>query len=148
MKVILKQSVKKLGRKFDIVEVSDGYALNYLFPQELAERASERKIEAVQQRVKDATIRREEMLSNAESIASSIEGKQYTLAAKVSEKEHLYAAVHEKEIVELLEKEAKIHLDEDQIKLKKAIKELGVHSINVQLTPEIVCTFNIEVVAE
>lgn len=134
MKVILLENVTGTGRKYDILNVASGFALNFLFPQKLAERATTAKITQMQKMIEELTIRKEEIIANAVSVAAKLEGKVFTTSGKASDKGHLYGSISASDIVDLIKKQAKVELDKEYIMLEKAIKEVGDHKVMIELT--------------
>ena len=133
MKVILKQDVKGIGKKFDIKEVSSGYATNFLIPKKLAEYAS-REAE------KNAKILQSEMTTQMEMKNSALrnqiellKGVKITIQKKANDKGHLFEKLHESEISAALKAEAKIEIDPEYIKLETPIKEIGEYVVNVEV---------------
>lgn len=131
MKAILITDVKGVGRAHDVVDVSDGHALNFLIPGKLA-------IAATPSAIKEAEERRKRMGERAaldtallaQNIASLAEAR-IVIKAKANEKGHLYDAVGEPEIRTAAKEQARIDLSEDVIKLEKPIKECGIFDVPV-----------------
>ena len=131
MKVILLKHVKGIGRENEVVDVSDGYALNLLIPQKKA-------IVATMGAVKTAGGRKVSEESHKEISAQLVKQNFATLAearivirTKVNEKGHLYDAVGAPEIVEAAARDAGVEIAEDAIKLEKPIKEVGIHEVPI-----------------
>jgi len=131
MKVILTKDVKKVGRAHEVVDATDGYALNFLIPQKLAIRATPTaEREAELRRVQLA----ERAALNASLLAQNIAALadvRVVLTMKANEKGHLYDAAGVSEIRAALKEQAHIDLPEDAIKLEKPIKELGMFAVPV-----------------
>lgn len=133
MKVILLKGVQKLGKKLDIVTVSDGFAMNSLFPQKLAELATPdamkraenlRKMEDVQKQVQeDALIKG----------LKSISGITLELSGRANEQGHLFAGIHKEELVSALKEQAQIDIASEYIALDKPLKEVGEHKVTVKV---------------
>jgi len=129
MKVILLQDVPKIGKKFEIKNVSDGYAANFLFPRGLAERASA-TTEA--RAVTEQKARAEEQKIQADLLAKNIESLKdirIEIAAKANDKGNLFKGIHKDEILKALKKQAHIDLPEDAIVLDEPVKQAGEHTI-------------------
>jgi large subunit ribosomal protein L9 len=132
MKVILKQDVKGVGRKFEVREVAEGYANNFLIPKKLAEFATK-------EAVKRAEILREKTLAEMK-IREELTRKQIemlkevkvVIKKKANEKGHLFEQIHIPEIIEALKSQAKVEIPEDFIVLEKSIKEVGEHLIPIK----------------
>lgn len=133
MKVIFLKQVNGTAKKFDVKDVADGYALNFLFPQGLAEMATEKallNLEALKlAHEAEVKVQMDLLAKNLESLANvSIE-----LNKKANEKGHLFDSVHKELIVEELAKQAHINLPPEVLDLEKPIKEVGEHEITVKI---------------
>lgn len=133
MKVIFLQDVPRVGKRYDIKEVNGGYAVNFLFPKKLAVPATPKAIAEIEKRKKEIVIEREVrenlLLKNLEEI----KGKTVTLSAKADEKGHLFSAIHEKMMVEALERQCRAQIDEKFIVLEKPIKTIGEFEIPIEV---------------
>lgn len=132
MKIILLKDVQKVGKKYDIKEVAEGFALNSLIPRGLAKVATKDAIAKVEQlKANDLTnkkIQEELLLKNLEVIKNlTIE-----LNEKANEKGHLFAGVTKETVFEELKKASKLNLDLDSIKMDRPIKEVGEHKVTVE----------------
>ncbi|KKW32331.1 MAG: 50S ribosomal protein L9 [Candidatus Uhrbacteria bacterium GW2011_GWA2_52_8d] len=132
MKVILMSDVKELGKEGEIVEVSDGHARNFLFPQNLAVAATADSLK--QKAEKEASLTRKEHkeMSVAGDLAASLEGFELVLQEKVSDGGVLYAAVTGKAIADALKK-AGYKIDPSWIDLAHALKEPGEYTVGISL---------------
>jgi large subunit ribosomal protein L9 len=132
MKVILLQNVPSLGRKFDIVNVKDGYALNFLFPKSIAKVATDAALKEVEVRKKKELIKIEETKAFEKEIADKVKGiAKITLLRKTSAKDHLFAAVGEKDITDALKDAIHVELSLQHIEMKEHIKTLGEHTVYI-----------------
>jgi len=132
MQVILLADVPKIGRKFDVKDVSDGYAANFLFPRKLAEKATPDRLKRVEEQSKRQA---EERRINDELLAgnlASLKNVQVELTAKVNELGHLYQSIHAKEIAQALKDQHRIELDPEFLNLEHPLKEGGEHLIEVE----------------
>jgi len=131
MKVIFLQDVARVGKRHDIKEINDGYAMNFLFPRKLAELATPSAIAELEKRKKNIEIEREVqeelLLKNLEEI----KGKVVHLKAKADEKGHLFSKIHNKDIVDEMKREHHADINEEFITLEKPIKEIGEHDIPI-----------------
>lgn len=131
MKVIFLQDVARVGKRHDIKEINDGYAINFLFPRKLAELATPRAVAELEKRKKNIEIEREVqeelLLKNLEEIR----GKVVHLKAKADEKGHLFSKIHNKDIVDEMKREHHADINEEFIILEKPIKEIGEHDIPI-----------------
>ncbi len=132
MKVIFLKQVPRVSKKYDVKDVADGYALNFLFPQGIAEMATEKSLARLE-KLKEANTASEKV--QADLLAKNLESlKEITLTidAKANEKGHLFAAIHKDELAVLLSEQTKINIPESSIELPKALKEVGEYNIEVK----------------
>ena len=111
MKVILLQDVKNLGRKNTLVNVSDGYARNFLIPKGLAVEATPSAVNEMKMRENAEKARKESELSNARQLADKLNGVTVTFATKAGENGKLFGSITTKDIADMLEKEYKVQVD-------------------------------------
>ncbi|MDD3399482.1 MAG: 50S ribosomal protein L9 [Candidatus Paceibacterota bacterium] len=130
MKVILLQDVDKVGKKFQVKNVSDGYAKNFLFPKNLAKPATPEALKWLEMQEEINRKKAEEHLQETEKIASSIDGAEVIVPVKVGEEGQLFESVNAQKIAEKL-KESGIEVKKTQIILKEPIKELGEYPVKV-----------------
>lgn len=132
MKVILLKDIPKTGRKFDIKNVSDGYALNMLIPRGLAQAATPNAIKNIEsmkaKNLAEKQIQSELLLKNLDTI------KDLTLniKEKASDKGHLFAGITKERLVKEIMKSTRLNIDPESIKLDKPIKEVGEHKVTVE----------------
>lgn len=137
MKVILKADVKGLGKKGDIVNTSDGYARNFLFPKGAAMEATEGNLKAQEAfKAKEAKKKAEEAES-ARELAKRISGLSVTISVKTGENGKLFGSITSKDIAEELKKQHGIEIDKKKFVLDEAIKTSGEYSVEVKVYPEI-----------
>lgn len=133
MRIILKQDVKGVGKKYEIKNVADGYANNFLIPKRLAEFASPDAIKRAENlKIKtqsETEVKEKELLEKLEIL----KGVKIILKKKVNEKGHLFEQIHKEEIVTALKEQAKIEIDPEFLSIGKLIKEIGEHTISVQV---------------
>ncbi|MFA6270438.1 MAG: 50S ribosomal protein L9 [Candidatus Paceibacterota bacterium] len=133
MKVILKENIKGVGRKYEIKNISDGYANNFLIPKKLAEYASPeavKKAEILRATV-EAEIQIQEKLTQKQ--IEMLKGVKIVLNKKASEKGHLFEKVQPEEIAAALKDQAKIDIGSEFLMIEKPVKEVGEHAIIVQI---------------
>ncbi len=133
MKIILLKDVPKLGQKYDIKEASDGYALNFLIPKKLAEKATPGKIAQIDKLKKEMLIAKEVGEQGLLKALGAIKGLELVMKAKVSDKGHLFSSIHKKDVVEKMKKDYNITLSEDSLKIE-SIKEMGEFEIPVEVS--------------
>ena len=137
MKVILQQEVKKLGKKGDIIEVSEGYARNYLLPQKLAILATASNINTANLQKASEERKKERLLDEAKLLGAQMAKITVTIPVKMGEGGRLFGSVTAKDIADVLAKEHKLELDKRKIELKDALKSLGTFTVPIKLHPEV-----------
>jgi len=133
MKVIFLEDIPRVGKRYEIKEVNDGYAINFLFPKKLAEPATKEAIKKLEQKQKEIQIEKEIQLELLEKSLKELKDKVVILKVKADEKGHLFSGIHKKEIVEALEKEHRAKVGEEFLILEKPIKEIGEFEIPVEI---------------
>jgi large subunit ribosomal protein L9 len=131
MKVILLKDVAKLGKRFDIKEVSSGHALNLLIPQGLVLTATPdaiKRIEVQKKQVEGERAIHEELLVKN---IKGLDGITLNVSGKANEKGHLFAGLHREEIAKEIEKQTQLQVDPSFIQLEQPLKEVGEHEIVV-----------------
>ena len=136
MKVILLQDVKKLGKKGDVIEASDGYARNYLFPRKLAEEATANALHVVNAKKENERKKKLAELEAAQKLASELKGKEVTINAKAGENGRLFGAITNKDIAEVINKQFNLTIDKKKI-VVNTIKVAGEYEVEVKLYPEV-----------
>lgn len=147
MKVILTQTIDKLGRVGDCLNVKDGYARNYLFPKNLAKEATPGNIKALESLKKKQIIEDENKLKEAKALAEKISSLSITISAKAGEEEKLFGAVTSEMISKAVEAEH-ISIDKKDIVIDEPIKKLGVYQVGVKLHPEVKAALRVWIVKE
>jgi large subunit ribosomal protein L9 len=147
MKVILKETIDSLGIIGSEVNVSKGYARNYLLPQKKALEATpqNRKILAKERTKFDLQIAKERNL--AEQMAQRLKEVQCTIAAKVSEENRLYGSIAVRDIVDALAAQD-IHVEKRMVLLKEPIKEIGSYKVPIRVYKEVEPKITVEIVPE
>ncbi len=133
MKVVLLKDVKNVGKRDDILTVSDGYARNFLFPQKLAAEATPGALKEIQRKRAAQDAREAELLAEAKDKAAALKDKVITLEVKCGEKGRLYGSVTAAEVAEALEKQHGIKADKRKIDIGDPIRETGMRTISVWL---------------
>ncbi len=131
MKVIFLNDVPRVGKKYDVKEVNDGYAMNFLLPRKLAEAATPQALSNLEKRKKNIEIEREVQDSLLLKNLEAIKGKIVTIKAKTDEKGHLFSKIHAKEIALAMKEQNHADVGEEFIVLEKPIKEIGEFEIPV-----------------
>lgn len=133
MKVILKEDVESIGLKGDIIEVSSGYARNFLFRRNLAVPVTKGGLRLAEHIKNEAERKRIREKNEAEELAKKIEEIEVKIESKAGEKGQLYGAVTNQDIAEAIEKILKLKIDKKKILLEENIKSLGDYSIGIKL---------------
>ncbi len=148
MKVILQQDVRGQGKKGQMVEVSDGYARNFLLPRKLAVLATAENVNTMKQQEKARKAQEAAEKAEAEALSKKLEGLTVKVAAKAGEGGRLFGAVTAKEISECLEKQHGITIAKAKLVLDEPIKACGGYSVKAKLGYEVTGTVNVVVVEE
>jgi len=148
MKVILTQEVKGKGGEGDVVEVARGYAVNYLFPRGFAVEATPGSVRQLEARMHNIKRREESRISEAQAIADSLEGKSVSISAKVGEEGRLFGSVTSHMIEEAIAEQLDVAVDRRKVDAHGHIKEIGDHTITVQIYRDIRASVEVKVVAE
>jgi large subunit ribosomal protein L9 len=147
MKVILQQDVKGSGKKGDVINVSDGYARNYLLPKGLAQPADAANMNEYNQQKKAQAHRAQQQREAAEETAQKLNGQTVRIEAKCGAKGKLFGSITSKEIAEAMGGLG-FTIDKKKIDLKEPIRALGVVEVQVKLQSGIQAKVNVEVVAQ
>ena len=148
MKVILQQDVKGQGKKGQMVEVSEGYARNFLLPRKLAIAATADAINTMNLKEKARKAEEARMKAEAEATAEKLKGCQVKLTAKAGSGGKLFGAVTTKEISEGLKKQFELDVPKQKLVLDDPIKAFGVYQVKAKLGFEVVATVNVAVFEE
>ncbi len=143
MKVILTQDVKSQGKKGQLINVSDGYARNFLFPKGLAIEADAGAMNDLKNKESARLHKIELEKQAARETASKLESVSVKLQSKAGVDGRLYGSVTSLEIAEQLEKQHGIKVDKRKIQLNEPLKTFGVHSVPVKLYTEIIGKINV-----
>ena len=130
MKVILLQDVAKLGRKFDVASVPDGYALNQLIPKKMAEAATPESLKRLEQRKNLETAASDKRAHKVTGAVTLLSGKSLEIRAEANEQGHLFAALRESDIVTAFSLLG-ANIEPSMVSIKKPIKSLGEHTIEL-----------------
>lgn len=133
MKVILVRDVPKLGHKYEVKEVSDGYGRNFLIARGLARVATQKAEEEVARLRTQLLANKEVQHTLLKKDFATLTGTEITLSREANEEGHLFAGIHEADIVEVLAKKTGVRLKPEHIVLSKPIKTIGVHSIPIRV---------------
>ena len=143
MKVVLQQDVKGQGKKGQLVEVSDGYARNFLLPKKLAVIATAENVNTMKQQEKARLAKEAAERAQAEAIAQKLEGLMVKISAKAGEGGRLFGAVTAKEVSEALSAQHGVDIQKAKLVLDEHIKSCGSYAIKAKLGYEVSGTVNL-----
>lgn len=145
MKVILLQDVKALGKKGDVVEVSEGYARNMLLKKGLGKEATGSNMNDLKLQKANAEKVAREALDAAQALAREMEGKTVKLAVKTGEGGRVFGSVSSKEVAEALKKQLGYEIDKKKILMESPIKTLGVTNVPIKLHTKVTAEVKVHV---
>ena len=145
MKVILLQDVKKMGKKGDVIEASDGYARNYLFPRKLAEEATANALHVVKKKKENERKKKLAELEAAQKLAAELKGKEVTINAKAGDNGRLFGAITNKDVAEAINSEFNLSIDKKKV-VVNTIKVAGTYEVEVKLYPEVSTKMKVNIV--
>ena len=145
MKVILLQDVKSLGKKDQIVEVSDGYARNMLLPKKLGMEATSKNLNDLKLKKAHEDKVAAEVLADAQALAAQIEKESITLSIKMGENGRTFGSISSKEIAEAIKSQLGHDIDKKKIVMKDSIKAIGSFTVKGKLHPEVQAELSVKV---
>ena len=145
MKVILLQDGKKMGKKGDVIEASDGYARNYLFPRKLAEEATANALHVVNAKKENERKKKLAELEAAQKLAAELKGKEVTINAKAGDNGRLFGAITNKDVAEVINSQFNLSIDKKKI-VVNTIKVAGTYEVEVKLYPEVSTKMKVNIV--
>lgn len=148
MKVILKQDVKSLGKKESMVEVSDGYARNFLFPKGLAVEASASNVNVMNTKKEAEKSKKAKELANAKALAEKLKGITVVIKTKAGEHGKLFGSITSKDIADKLKSVHGIEIDKKKINMPDAVKSLGTFEVEIKVYPEVSAKLNVKIEQE
>ena len=144
MKVILLADVKSKGKKGDLINVSDGYARNFLFPKNLATEADSAALSEMKSRQAAAEHHKEEEIAAAKSLADKLNGKSVTLKAKAGASGRLFGSITSKEIADEINRVFEVNIDKKKLSVAD-IKNFGDYTAEIKLYKGISAKVNVKV---
>ncbi|MGN1198327.1 MAG: 50S ribosomal protein L9 [Acetatifactor sp.] len=145
MKIILLQDEKKLGKKGDLVEVSEGFARNYILPKKIGVEASAKNMNDLKLQKANEEKLAKERLEAAKELAGRLENMQVVLKIKAGEGGRTFGSVSSKEIAAAFLEQHGIELDKKKIQLPEALKSFGNYEVLVKLHPQVTGKFIVKV---
>ncbi|MEG1870546.1 MAG: 50S ribosomal protein L9 [Peptostreptococcaceae bacterium] len=136
MKVILLQDVKSVGKKGEVINASDGYARNFLFPKNLAQEANEVNMHILNKKNEADRKKKLAEIEEAQKLASNLKDKEVVIYAKSGDNGRLFGAITTKDISQEMDRQLNISIDKKKI-VVNTIKTMGSYDVEVKLYPEI-----------
>jgi len=148
MKVILLQELKGRGGEGDVIEVAQGFAVNYLLPRKVAIQATKGNLKQLESRSHNIKAREENRLGEAQSVFDKLNGKTIKVQAKVGDEGRLFGSVTTHHIEAALLEQLGVEVDRRKIETHGTIKEIGEHGFNVAIYRDVKAELTVNVVAE
>jgi large subunit ribosomal protein L9 len=148
MKVILKADIKGVGKKDQIINASDGYARNFLFPKNLAVEANNENMSKLKAKQDSNAYKKSQEKEEAQKIAQKLSKIQLKIPVKAGENGKIFGGVSAKEIADVLKEEYKIEVDKKKIELKETIKTLGIRTVNIKLYEGVIGNLKIDIISK
>nr|WP_296461478.1 50S ribosomal protein L9 [uncultured Acetatifactor sp.] len=137
MKIILLQDEKKLGKKGDVIEASDGFARNYILPKKIGIEATPKNMNELKLQKASQDKRAQEQLEAARALAAQLEDKQIVVKIKGGEGGRTFGSVSSKEIATACQEQHGIEVDKKKIQLPESIKSFGSYEVPIKLHPQV-----------
>ena len=148
MKVILKADIKGVGKKDQVINASDGYARNFLFPKKLALEANADNLNKLKAKQDSNSYKKAQEKEEAKKTAEKLSKIQLKIPVKSGENGKIFGGVSAKEISELLKENYKIEVDKKKIELKENIKTLGGRTVTIKLYEGVIGNLKIDVISK
>lgn len=148
MKVILKEDIKGVGRKDQIINASDGYARNFLFPKNLAVEANNENMSKLKAKKESKEFKKSREKQEAIQIAEKLTKIQLKIPVKSGENGKIFGGVSAKEVADILMQTHQIEIDKKKIEIKEPIKTLGVRDISIKLYEGVIGKLKIDVISK
>ncbi len=146
MKVILKADIKGVGKKDEVINASDGYARNYLFPKNLAVEANSENMSKLKAKQESNAFKKSKEKESAMELAQKLERILLKVQVRTGENGKIFGGVSSKEIAENLNKDYKYVVDKKKIDLKEPIKELGTKTVDIKLYEGVIAHLKVDVI--
>ena len=148
MKLILLDNIKGVGKKDEIINASDGYARNYLFPKKLAVEATKENLGKLESKNEANKFKKQNEKNDAIEVANKLKELVLTIKVKAGENGKIFGGVTSKEISENLKEQYKIEIDKKKIEVKETIKNIGRFTINIKLYEGVNAKLTVNIIAE
>ena len=146
MKVILLQDEKKLGKKGDIIEVSEGYARNYILPKKIGVETTPKNMNDLKLQKANEAKKAQELLDAAKNLAEELAQKQVVVKIKAGEGGRTFGSVSTKEIAMACKEQHDLDIDKKKIQLPESLKNFGAYEVAVKLHPQVTAKLTVKVV--
>ena len=147
MEIILTQDVKALGKRGEIVKVSDGYARNFILPKKLGLEATKQNLYDLKMQKAAEEKKQKEILEEAKGLAKKIEELTIIVSIKMGEGGRTFGSVSTKEIAEAAKKQHNLDIDKKKLQLSDPIKNAGTYDVAVKLHPQVTAKMKVKVEA-
>ena len=148
IKVILKETIKGVGKKDEIVEVKDGYANNFLLNKNKAILATPENINKLKARNEKIKKNHDKDVKNANELKEQLASKEIVLKVKAGENNKVFGSIGAKEIVEALKEQLNITIDKKKVSASAKLKKIGVHNVELKLHSEVKAVLKVRVEAK
>lgn len=145
MKIILLQDEKKLGKKGDMIEVSEGYARNYILPKKIGVEATPQNVNDLKLKKANAERIAKEQLEAAKALAADLESKQVVVKMKAGEGGRAFGSVSSKEIAAAFKQQHNMDIDKKKIQLPESLKSFGAYEVSIKLHPQVTGKLTVKV---
>lgn len=145
MKIILLQDEKKLGKKGDIIEASEGYARNYILPKKIGVEATPKNMNDLKLQKANESKIAQEQLDAAKALAVELESKQVVVKIKAGEGGKAFGSVSSKEIAAAFKEQHGIEIDKKKIQLPESLKNFGSYEVSIKLHPQVTGKLTVKV---
>lgn len=145
MKVILTQDVKSQGKKGDVINVSDGYANNFLIKKGLAVMANNENMNVLKNKNASEEHKRQVELDNAKELKSNIDSKEVVITTKTGEGGKLFGSITSMDIASAIKNTLKIDIDKRKILLKDNIKTAGIYEVEIKLHKDVTAKVKVNI---
>lgn len=145
MQIILTQDVKALGKKGEMVNVSDGYARNFILPKKLGLEATAKNLNDLKLQKTAEEKRVKEILEEARVLAKELESKTLEMKIKTGEGGRTFGSISSKEIAQELKTQCNLDIDKKKLQINDSIKTLGTHTVAVKLHPQVTAELKVKV---
>lgn len=146
MKVILLEDVKSVGKKGELINASEGYAKNFLFPKKLAVEATKSNLNDFELKQKAEAKRKQEELEKAQEMANALNEKVVTIKVKTGGNGKLFGSVTNKEVADAIVEQTKLDIDKKKVSIGDPIKMVGERTATIKLHPKVTAEVSIKIV--